>query len=103
MNAALRTMLARDAATVLGDFGTTVRFGAATAAGVLSTRDEPVEQQGMVVMQRRTVLRLVTGALPGLGDGAAVTVDGVTYRVHGDGLPVPPFRLHEEYVLVGAL
>lgn len=101
-NAALRAALARDAATFLGDFGSTVTFGSLSAPGVLSLRDDPVEQGGFVVMQRRTVLRIVAGALPGLGDAQKVTVDGVTYRVDGDAMPVPPDGVHVDFLLVGA-
>lgn len=101
-NPALRAALLRDAATFLGDFGDLVTFGSDSATGVLEVRDEPQDQGGFVVMQRRTVLRLVTGALPSLGDGALVAVNGTTYRVDGDGLPVAPDGVHTDYTLVGA-
>lgn len=101
-NPVLQAMLARDAATMLGDFGTTVTAGAQSAVGVLDVRDDPAEVQGgALVMQRRTVLRLVAGALP-LGDGSLVTVGGRTYRVEGDGVPVPPDGVHVDYTLTGA-
>lgn len=101
-NPALQALLARDAATMLGDFGTTVTFGTVRTTGVVDVRDEPAEVQGgAIVMQRRTVLRLVTGALA-LTDGSVVTVGTRAYRVEGNGTPVPPDGLHTDYTLTGA-
>lgn len=102
MTSPFQQLLARDAATMLGDFGTTVTNGSATTTGVLEVRDEPKEVGGFVVMERRTVLRLAAGTGGTIASGTRLVIQGTTYRVHGDPLPVAPDGAHVEYTLVGA-
>lgn len=102
-NAALQAALLRDAGTFLADFGTTVTNGAHEAPGVLDVRDVPEEGAGgIVVMQRRTILRMTAGTGGTIADGTTLVIGGVTYRVEGDGVPVAPDGVHVEYVLTGA-
>jgi hypothetical protein len=101
-NAALQAALARDAAVFLNDFGVTVTNGDTSFTGTLTQRDEEVEVNGFRTFRRRTFLLAATGSTGPITDGTKLVIDGRTYRVEGNPMPVPPDGLHTEYKLAGA-
>jgi hypothetical protein len=101
-NAAFRAALVRDAGVFLHDFGVTVTNGSDSFTGMLGQRDEPAEVNGFTVHKRRTILTVVSGEEGTFTASTRLVINGVTYRVDGDGIPVPPDGLHTEYRLVGA-
>lgn len=101
-NAALHAALAKDAGVFLNDFGTVVLNGDVSFTGMLSTRDEPTDVNGMTVYRRRTVLTVVTGVGGPITDGTLLVINGRTLRVEGHPTPVPPDGVHTEYRLSGA-
>jgi hypothetical protein len=84
------TVGAEDALALLEDFGDPVVLGGVRTTGILSRREVlETDGAGGQVQVTRRVLRIVTGALPGLTVDAELTVDGVGYQVRYPELVAP--------------
>lgn len=72
-------------------FSVAVSIGASSTRGFFDWQDTTVQDSsGFDVFIRQRVVTIRTGTLTGLVNGASITVDGTSYRVHdinheGDG------------------
>lgn len=72
-------MLSENLDVFLADFGVTVTSGATTTTGVLDMPSEVIA--GGMVITTDYALTIKTAALPNLGYGDSLTVDGAAYTV----------------------
>jgi len=62
--------------------GLDVTLGATTVKGLIDIADESIESgQAATFYGKVVTIAVKTGTLPGLAEGAALTADGVAYRV----------------------
>lgn len=82
------TMLSDDLAAIFADTSVTVpvAFGSSpvqTTRGHFTTEDIPEpDGAGGIVLASRQMVTIVNGSLSGIVSNAAITVDGVAYRIH---------------------
>lgn len=69
---------AEDLATLLAEFGVNVTLGATTTKGLVERWDEPAapSEGPAEFVGRRLSVTVQTGALPGIGTGSSITVEG---------------------------
>jgi hypothetical protein len=84
-----------DVDMALADAGVMVTFGAQSTHGLIENTETSTLDvtTGLTLLQRTTTLYIREGSLAGLVEDAAITVDGVNYRIRNPGTGVGDGRL----------